>query len=395
MTILRRPAPDSLPEDIIATYRGWHRLVERERGWDIAKWVLINDLSKSAIEPRTFNSLPEVRLALDQLLEAAPAGKTAERLEQSLFFLNQQPGELVTQEAVSKRGMPWRLVKDSALDRLHSQIAILRQSLIDTGQLTRESSISRYERHPGKAGVVNEIRAIGEASLLRLYERFSDLAPVEFKSKEVVSSKPWSNMVTYEDNDIWFIANQGPLADNSPGRLSGLGVHEIAGHALHFSQLLRNETLRTEAPHLLCLSIHTYDNFFIEGIAEFMVSVFAERLMPAPTLLLLDLKRHELIAMVRHKNLTELIESKISVDQAVERHQAYLGGDEANLRKLYESLRNDMFFCCHFLVFYSAHQALLPALELPEAKFQRFLVKLLGSHHSPQQLDDLVAEAAA
>jgi hypothetical protein len=385
--------PATLPEDIIATYRGWHRLVERERGWDIAKWILINDLSKSPIKPHDFNSLTDVRRALDRLLAIAPAGKTTERLQQSLFFLNQQPGELVTKEAVFKRGMPWRLVEDSALDRLHSQTEALRRTLIDCGQLTQESSITRYERHPGKAGVVNEIRSIGEASLLRLRERFPQLAPVKFKSKEVASSAPWSNMVTYEDNDIWFIANQGPLADNCPGRLPGLGIHEIAGHVLHFSQLLQNESLRAEAPHMLCLSIHTYDNFFIEGIAEFMISIFAERILPVPTLLRMDLKRHELIAMVRHKNLTELIENKIGLDEAVERHQTYLGGDGANLRKLYESLSKDIFFCCHFLVFFSAHQTLLPALNLPEEQFQRFLIKLLGSHHSPRDLDQLVTAA--
>lgn len=380
----------SFSDDVIAVYRGWYRLVESERGWERAKWVLINDLSLSTIEPRSFESLSDVRGALERLLALAPAGKSAERIEQSLFFLEQDPGEPVTKEAVIKRGIPWRPVKEAELDRLKDQVRDLRLRLIDSNQLSEESYRVRYERRAGRAGVAADLGAAGRAGLDRIGASFPRLSPALFETKEIASQLPWSNMVTFEDGVIRLIANIGPIPDYSPGRQGFLAVHEICGHVLHFSQLLRSEKLRATSSHRLCLAIHTYDSYFIEGIAQFISSVYAERVYPGPTLSHLDIKQCELFVAVRHRNLTELIERRIDAREAVEFERSYLGGDEAKIAAYYEAVLKDVFFSCQTLVYYPSHQALLPALELPDAALARFLDDLLGEHYSPAELDGLV-----
>ena len=70
-----------------------------------------------------------------------------------------------------------------------------------------------------------------------------------------------------------------------------------------------------------------------------------------------------------------------------------MGVDAALRRRFYEASLKDSFFCCLRLVYYPAHQTLLPALRLDEAKLLIFLKKLLHKHYSPTELDRLVAEA--
>lgn len=383
----------SFSDDVIAVYRGWYALAEKDGGWERVKWVLINDLSLSPVDPLRCDTLSDVRRALERLLVIAPAGKSAERIEQSLFFIEQNPGEPVTKEAVIKRGIPWRPVQEAQLVRLKDQARNLRLRLIDTGQLSDESFRARYDRRSGKAGVAADLGVAGRAGLDRIGARFPRLSPAVFSTKETATSLPWSNMVTFEEGVIRLIANIGPLPDYSPGRQGFLAIHEICGHVLHFSQLLRSENLRATSAHLLCLSIHTYDSYFIEGIAQFISSLYAERVYPGPTLSHLDIKQCELFVAVRHRNLTELIEKRIEVREAVEFERSYLGGDKAKIAAYYEVVLKDVFFSCQTLVYYPSHQALLPALTLPDAELERFLGGLLGEHHSPVDLDRLVSMA--
>lgn len=380
-------------ESVISVYRGWRQLVEEESGWELAKWVLINDLSLSTVEPRSFSALGEVRKALEELLAAAPSGKAAERIQQSLFYIDQSHDEPVTREAVIKRGIPWRPVEASRLDTLQGDYQALARRLIETGELTEDALQGRYGRDPGELGVVTEIELHGRSALELFYKRFPDLFPAQFESIEVISGLPWTNMVTYEQESLKLIVNRGELADNNKGRRGFLGLHEVAGHVLHFSQLLNDKAQRDLAPHLLALAIHTYDAYFIEGIAQFLTSVYVEKIMPGPTLLNLDVKRTELWVAVRHKNISELIEGACDSVAAAAVECGYLGGDQAKLCQVYEAIRKNIFFCCQFLVYFPSHQALLPALRLAEPALGKFLGSLLRRHHSPEELDRLVSDA--
>lgn len=390
----REAAAAFSPDKLISVYRGWYEFALKDQGWERAKWILIDDLSGSAVKPANFGSLADVRGGLEDLIESDPDAKTTERIKQSIFYLDQKPGDAVTKEAVLKRGLPWRPVTESEIARLHAEYQAIRGELISEGRLSEAGADARYKPQAGGAGVAAQIQALGLTAVKGFLTRFPELRPANFEVREVLSPLPWSNMVTYEDG-IKYVANRGELADNGEGRQGLLALHEIGGHVLHFSQLLADQSQRNAAPHLLALSIHTYDTYFIEGIAQFLTSIYTELIAPEDKLLRMDVKHYELEVALRHKNLTDLIEGKTDIDKAARLDEDYLGVDAAQRRRFYEVSLKDAFFCCLRLVYYPAHQTLLPALRLDEAKLRGFLKKLLHSHYSPAELDRLVAESLA
>lgn len=379
-------------EKVVSVYRGWHRLVGQQEGWESAKWVLINDLSRSTAPARPFTDRAEVRRALQELRDAAPDEKSAERLQQSLYYLDQDPKIGGSREAVVKRGIPWRPIDDATLDRKLSEFEASKRRLIEDGRVSMAEVSARYEFRRGGPGVSAELETLGRSILDRFRAENPALAPAAFSMREVISPAPFHNMVTYEDGVLWYIANCNETVDYNDGRREFLALHEVGGHVLHFSQLLANDSLRASAPHLLCLAIHTYDAFFIEGIAQYLTALYAGRIAPGG-LLEMDVKRSELWFAVVHHNMTELLEGKIDAARAAERERAYLGGDPEALRAIYEGLSRDLFFCCQIFAYHSSGETLRPALALQGPALAGFLDKLLNGHHSPADLEWLVKDS--
>lgn len=379
-------------EAVVSAYRGWYEFVKREDGWESAKWVLINDLSLLSVAPRVFASRAEVRQALQEIADSAPDQKSHDRLQQSLCYLEQKPGDIVTKEGVTRRGIPWRPIQDSVLDGMHAEFEALRSRLIGAREISEEDSRSRYDFKCGPPGVINELKGMGQGILKQLRGRFPCLAPAPFSAREVVSSSPVHNLVTCEDGVLWYIANRNETVDYNDGRREFLALHEVGGHILHFSQLLADQTLRDKRAHLLCLSIHTSDSYFIEGIAQFLTSLYVRRIAPV-SLLAMDVKRSELWFAIVHRNLSDLIEGKVDVEGAAERELAYLGGDMRTLRTIYTGLSKDVFFCCNALVYHSSRETLAPALDLEGPVLERFIGRLLTGHFNPSELDGLVSSA--
>jgi hypothetical protein len=379
---------------VVSVYRGWHDLVKKEEGWENAKWVLINDLSRSRAAPKPFSSRVEVGRALRELRDAAPDRKSAERLQQSLYFLEQKPGQPVTKDDVLRRGIPWRPIDDRALDGLRAQYEALRSGLLESGGLSREALGTRFAFKSGPPGVIDELEDMGQAILARFQDRFPALTPGRFSAREVVSPSPVHNLVTCEDDALWYVANRNPTVDYNDGRREFLALHEVGGHVLHFSQLLADNPLRGPRSHLLCLAIHTFDSYFIEGIAQFLTSLYVERIAPG-TPLAMDVKRSELWFAVVHRNMTEIIEGAIGVDRAAEREREYLGGDLGALRSVYEGLAKDVFFSCNVLVYHSSHETLRPLLALDGPALDGVLSQLLRGHFSPAELADLATRTAS
>lgn len=391
---MRRPRIADFGEAVVSAYRGWYQFVKKESGWEAAKFVLINDLSRSSAEPRRFDSRDAVRRALEELRDAAPDTKSAERLGQSLSYLNQSPEEGGSREAVVKRGIPWRPIDDSVLDQRLADFEAAKCRLVDGGQISKKEIAARYEFRSGSPGVSIELGNLGRSILERFQGEYPALAPAVFSTREVVSPSPFHNMVTCEDGALWYIANREKAIDYNDGRREFLALHEVGGHVLHFSQLLANARLRAAAPHLLCLAIHTYDAFFIEGIAQYLTALYADRFAPN-TALAMDVRRSELWFAVVHHNMTELLQGKIDTARAAERERSYLGGDLAAHRAYYEGLSKDLFFCCQIFAYHTSGETLRPALALRGASLVDFLGKLLNGHHSPSELDRLVQESVA
>ena len=243
--------------------------------------------------------------------------------------------------------------------------------------------------------MARQIQELGHDMLSRFNARFSGLAPAPFETEETSSPAAWANMVTYEGDAIKLLVNRGEIVHYAYGWRGFLALHEIGGHVLHFTQLLKHAVLRGAQPHALCLAIHTEDSYFIEGVAQFLTTLFADRLTEGPTPLHLDVARYELSFALRHKNLTELIEGRITIAEAAQRHQTYLGDEPGAMRRFYEALLRDVFLACQALVYYPSHQALLPAATLPDQQLDGFVSELLSKPYDPVGLEDLVTNALA
>lgn len=107
--------------------------------------------------------------------------------------------------------------------------------------------------------------------------------------------------------------------------------------------LKKNSELKEQSPHLLCLSLHTHESFFVEGIAQFFSLLAIEKGSPIPY-------REELagstygwtltMALAR-ANITAILKGERTLDEAVKFH---VERDNSGRRSA-ESTRRPREFC--------------------------------------------------
>ncbi len=99
-------------------------------------------------------------------------------------------------------------------------------------------------------------------------------------------------------------------------------IHEIVGHVLHFTQL-KDSKIKLESPHLLLLSLHTHESFFIEGIAQiityFLLVKSSWKFAGSYHVKLNCVKQMKLLAIL-HLVTAEILEEKSKIEDAVVRH---------------------------------------------------------------------------
>lgn len=373
---------DGLCGRITSFYRGWRDWVERTEGYDAATLVVIDDLAPPA-PSEAFGSREEVLRSLQSLVEAsAPWASSPEpllryshdKLRQSLVYLNQAPTETISRSDIERRGTRWVDFDESDLEELLQKASLSRADLLAQG--VSETKLADYYDAPlpGPA-VADSIRAYSERWLWEFRRVRPGLQPFDYEVRAVVDPGPWRNMVVHDGSRFVLRVNTAPHLTYTKGMTEGFALHEVCGHMVHLQELASSERVLETAPHLLCIATHTLDSGFVEGVAQFVAHYLPDRVEPGRSLARGEMLYTDLRFLVVHKNLMDLLEGRVSVDQAAERHSRLLKGS-VDPGPRYRRLLSDPFFCSLCLNYASSLDDYRSLLERPDSSARD---KALGS----------------
>lgn len=386
----------SLSAQITAFYRGWHAW-ESQHSAERAKFVVIDDLAAARIAPQRFRNRTDVVATCRRVLNAAEHSSTLEsyqdytvaKLSHSLAFLTDAPGRRLAAGDMARRGTPWVPVTDAELADLHATYDQLRRAAIAEAAVDGD----RYFDEPLEPdGVGTSIAGYAQTWLPRLYQRYSWLQRFAFSHQSVSSAAGWRNMVTHDPPGFVLLVNTARHHTYTRALAETFALHEICGHMVHLAQLAANSRLQTDAPHLLCIAIHTQDSYLTEGIAQLLAAHLVATSDGHWSAVAAAFQHFVLHFAVRHRHIMDLVEDAISLDAAATRHRDFLGGEVAAHRAGYERLLQDPFFCCQVLNYHGAFMALRPLLALSPTSFDVALRNLLTGFYSPSALGQMVAE---
>jgi len=171
-------------------------------------------------------------------------------------------------------------------------------------------------------------------------------------------------------------------------------IHEVLGHGLHFSQLKANKLLQKGTPHLLALSIHTHENFFLEAMAQLITTkmLWSDWNLPnKKKIQLCDLKERLVRASI-HKILPKLLAAEISIDEAARLHMNYCPGmlNGEIIKRRYSALKASTFNSKVFANYFSAFKAVEPLLAAKEEQFFSIFPPLIQEYYTPESLRQFV-----
>lgn len=364
---------DGLCGRITSFYRGWRDWVERTEGYDAATLIVIDDLAPPAA-PERFGGREDVLLALEALIkESSPWGSSPDpllryshdKLKQSRVYLNQAKTDAITRSDIERRGTRWHDFDENDLETLSRKASRYRADLLTQG-ISEEALADYYDESlPGPA-VAGSTRAYSDRWLAEFRRVRPGLQPFAYEVQEVNDPGPWRNMVVHDGERFILRVNTAPHLSYTKGMTEAFALHEVCGHMVHLQQLACSERVLETAPHLLCIATHTLDSGFVEGVAQFVAHFLPDRVEPGRSLARGEMLYTDLRFLVVHKNLMDLLEGRVSLDQAVERHTRLLkGGVEPGPR--YRRLLADPFFCSLCLNYASSLDDYRPLLARPDS----------------------------
>ncbi len=174
-------------------------------------------------------------------------------------------------------------------------------------------------------------------------------------------------------------------------------IHEFLGHVLHFTQLKNNEKIQKECPHLLCLTLHTHEPFFIEGIAQILSLKMLTNdwaFKGKSKVLLTNAKFRGTLAIVSFV-LSQVLEGSVSATEAGKLHCYYSKSvaDRERFEKVYEQTLRDLFVTKIRLNYHQSFMAMEPLLSLSDEKFFQLMPRMLNEYFTPASLREFVGNS--
>ncbi len=384
---------------MVACYRDWKELLVKRGLEEKAYWVLVDDLCTVETHTSSFNNSDEVLSELSDLLDichsqASSLGHhyayTEAKLRQSITYLTQTEIKKVTRADTEARGVKWISVTDAHLDVMHSSYLEQREAAEVFLRKKGEDPLRYYnEWMPGNEAAAF-IKKSGDEWVVRFQEAFSFIPSVQYDCIALDLEMPFQNLVVYKPGKFSLLMNTRTETAFTRAHLTFLSLHEICGHIVHFTHILQSSSLQKEAPQLLPIAIHTQDSFVVEGIAQLLsMIVYAQYASDFPQVGA-QIQVSNLYVALRHANISDLIENKITPAAAATRHAKYLGGTVDALEKFYAEKMNDTFSCIQALNYYSSIKLLSPYLKLNRPEMQKSLAHLMSNFFAPNDVELLL-----
>lgn len=374
----------STTQQLVAFYRSWQTF-EQRISLEAAYWVVVDDLCTTSTEVREFKSRDEIAATAKTLLAhvtknaSGPyATYTQAKLEQSLLHLSVPSGETLTRKEIEARGMPWSVPSDAELAEMKSDATRLRKraeaALTSRGVDSKAYFTTSLAAKEAAACLQQE----GVYWLRKFQEIFGvDTSKASFRVEAKALAASFHNLLVTDGDDLVLLLNTNAGPVFSTAHLRFLALHEVVGHVLHFCRLKANAVLQREAPHLLCIAIHTVDALHVEGIAQALSMALLAETDGAYPEIDAQMAAANLFMAVRHRNICGLLTGSISVAEAAAHHAAFLGGQMAHHATMYKARIIDPFACAQGLAYYASLKLYAPFLKLSPQDFALQLDNLL------------------
>jgi hypothetical protein len=288
-----------------------------------------------------------------------------------------------TKATVLACGGEFGLISESEITRLKDEILILE------GQIGEDIDLSIEPIEFAEALVTSGMRY--------LQEKMPWLHGITTKISFINPDSPFgAQVITDQDGNI---VCELRLPEKINPKFVDTLIHEFLGHVLHFTQLKNNEEIQNDCPHLLCLTLHTHEPFFIEGIAQVLSLKMLKSnwdLKGKTRVLLENAKFRKTLAIVSFV-LSKILDGSVPKSEAGKLHCSY-SGEESELEKfekVYDQTLRDLFVTKIRLNYHQSIMALEPLLKLNDDKFYYSMNRLLNDYYTPASLRKFVGECLA
>lgn len=358
------------PAQIAEFYLSWTESVRRSDA-NRATEIVIDNLSDLRSVSQNLSELQ-----VEEFLSQSPSEpRTKLKLQQSLAYLRAR-GEKPSVQNLSDTGAVFVDVTDNDLELLRSKASLEPVEY-------EETDLNAF------------IRKVGQQGIQALSEWTDRAVNVEWRLELPNEISTFDAMVKTDSEGRLVCAIP---ADSEVGAgLATTVLHEVAGHAVHFNHLRRNQDLKRNFPHLLCLSLHTHESFFLEGVAQFLVLLALERGQGIEHAAELKARTYAwtLTMALAHRNLSQVVRGKISLEEAVEFHLKHDNTGRVTapmIRRRYSDSLSDLFACKTTLNYYSSFKVMFPLVDAPADRLRTYVPELLSTYFVPEELAEFVRE---
>lgn len=304
------------------------------------------------------------------------------KITNSLAFISAQNLE-PTKFAVENCGGIFELTSENSIRQMTEEIKYL-----ETLPSHQFESFNTENSYPFAQDLI-------ESGYTYLSSKIKDLLPLDFRFDEPRSQNLFGAQVVTDERGA--IVCQMPSKQSISPLFYLTIIHEILGHVLHFTQLRGCVELQSQ-PHLLCLSNHTHESFFIEAIAQLITTYLVKKSSwhwpQKNSLYLADLKYHR-NQTIAHLLMTNIIEGKINSQDAARTHHdlcEQVGSSQALAMK-YQSVVSNLFSIKLALNYAPSFDAIKPLLAQDEENFFPILSKMIHKYFTPESLKTFVKES--
>lgn len=374
-----------LAKRIVGFYRAWQTLAAGDSA-EAGFWVLVDDLCFHDVSTPVFKSKAEADAHLQRLIREADslsgsyAVYTREKLAQSLLYLRQAAASRVSRSDIEARGIPWFVPTKNELQGLREETRRLRM-VAEVGLRSRGEDPQKYfgdVLSPTDAATF--LQQDGDFWLAQAANVWGiSTADIAYQVVARNLNASFQNLVITEGDRIKLILNSSINGVFTQAHLRFLAIHEILGHVLHFTRMRQNTELQRQAPHLLCIAIHTMDAMHVEGVAQILSEAMIKALPGQFPEVACQVSWGNLFMAVRHRNICRLIANEVSCAEAAAEHVELIDAPPSRvsaLTEMYEDRLTDPFACIQGLAYYASLQTYKHWLQLEASAFAARIDKL-------------------
>lgn len=381
--------------EIINLYRSWRNLDIKKSPLSHGFSILVDDLSNVETIKANLNSTQKIYDQFKNIKKALETDRsifgrfnelTINKISQSLEYINPKNNLVETRDDLIARGSVLATITGDYLENLNQEYQT--QLNISKESLNSKALFDEYHNQPYSGDSLINYMSKTISSWSKTIEPINDISfNFKFRIEEIDLDLPFINLVNYE-NGLRLLINKNMTYNMSRGRLDFLCLHEFFGHIVHLNHLENSIKTGEIPPHILGFNMHSYDSFYLEGIAQAMTLYLVENtdFGKYTESIKAENKLSILYMAVIHANILDIIDRKFSLKNAVERHVHYIGGEFETVKSSYQQRLANPFLTSQVMNYCSSFLAIESLTLLPLEQQKLKLENICSDVLSPSEL---------